>query len=94
MRIPSPAQKKSLESRSRAYHEQLLSPEGYDLYAWLTEERGLSPEALDHFRLGAVLDPDQVSEAPQLAREVKDALESGQIGLHADDLEQFADRLR
>ena len=59
MRIPSPAQKKSLESRSRAYHEQLLNPEGYDLYAWLTEERGLSPEALDHFRLGAVLDPEE-----------------------------------
>jgi hypothetical protein len=44
--------------------------------------------------LTTVLDPDQVSEAHQLAREVKAALESGEIGLHADDLEQFADRLR
>ena len=44
--------------------------------------------------LSTVLDPDQVSEAHQLAREVKNALESGKIGLHADDLEQFADRLR
>lgn len=44
--------------------------------------------------LSTVLDPDQVSEAHQLAREVKAALESGEIGLHADDLEQFADRLR
>jgi hypothetical protein len=44
--------------------------------------------------LSTVLDPDQVSEAHELAREVKTALESGQIGLHADDLEQFADRLR
>ena len=44
--------------------------------------------------LSTVLDPDQVSEAHQLAREVKTALESGEIGLHADDLESFADRLR
>jgi hypothetical protein len=44
--------------------------------------------------LSTVLDPDQVSEAHELAREVKSALESGAIGLHADDLEPFADRLR
>ena len=44
--------------------------------------------------LSTVLDPDQVGEGHQLAREVKSALESGEIGLHADDLEQFADRLR
>jgi hypothetical protein len=35
-----------------------------------------------------------VSEGVQLAREVKTALETGEIGLHADDLEPFADRLR
>jgi hypothetical protein len=44
--------------------------------------------------LSTVLDPEQVSEAHQLALEVKTALESGEIGLHADDLEPFADRLR
>jgi hypothetical protein len=44
--------------------------------------------------LSTVLDPDQVSEGLQLAREVKAALEAGEIGLHADDLEPFADRLR
>jgi hypothetical protein len=44
--------------------------------------------------LSTVLDPDQVSEAHQLAREVKSALEKGEIGLHAGDLEPFADRLR
>jgi hypothetical protein len=44
--------------------------------------------------LSTVLDPEQVSEARQLAREVKEALEAGEIGLHADDLEPFADRLR
>jgi len=44
--------------------------------------------------ISTVLDPNQVSEAHQLAREVKTALESGEIGLHAHDLEPFADRLR
>ena len=44
--------------------------------------------------LSTVLDPDQTSEGLQLAREVKAALETGQIGLHASELEPFADRLR
>jgi hypothetical protein len=44
--------------------------------------------------LSTVLDPDQVSEARQLAREVKAAIEAGEIGLHASELEPFADRLR
>ncbi len=44
--------------------------------------------------MSTVLDPEQQSEALQLAREVKTALEAGEIGLHADDLEPFADRLR
>jgi len=44
--------------------------------------------------ISTVLDPDQTSEARQLALEVKAALEAGEIGLHADDLEPFADRLR
>ena len=44
--------------------------------------------------LSTVLDPDQDSEARQLAREVKSAIEAGEIGLHASELEPFADRLR
>lgn len=44
--------------------------------------------------LSTVLDPDQVSEARQLAREVKSAIEAGEIGLHASELEPFADKLR
>jgi DNA primase len=40
------------------YHEQLLSPEGIGQFDYLTEDRGLSREAIEHFRLGAVLDPD------------------------------------
>jgi len=41
-----------------------------------------------------VLDPDQRSEALQLARAVKAAIEAGEIGLHAQELERFADQLR
>jgi hypothetical protein len=44
--------------------------------------------------LSTVLDPEQDSEAHQLAREVKAAIEAGEIGLHASELEPFADRLR
>ena len=44
--------------------------------------------------LSTVLEPDQDSEARQLAREVKAAIEAGEIGLHASELEPFADRLR
>jgi hypothetical protein len=44
--------------------------------------------------LTTVLDPGQDSEGRALAREVKAAIEAGEIGLHADDLEPFADRLR
>src|SRR4051812_18226777 len=41
-----------------------------------------------------VLDPSQESEARQLARDVKAAIEAGEIGLHAQELERFADQLR
>ena len=44
--------------------------------------------------LTTVLDPSQDSEARALAREVKAAIEAGEIGLKAEDLEPFADRLR
>src|SRR5437868_6436022 len=44
--------------------------------------------------VSTVLDPDQESEARQLARDVKAAIESGEIGLHAHELERLADQLR
>ena len=44
--------------------------------------------------LSTILDPDDDGPARELAREVKAALESGEIGLHAQALEPFADRLR
>ena len=44
--------------------------------------------------VSTVLDPDQAEEALALAREVKAAIEAGEIGLHASELEPFADRAR
>ncbi len=44
--------------------------------------------------VSTVLEPDDVSEGVALAREVRAALEAGEIGLHAHELEPFADRLR
>jgi hypothetical protein len=44
--------------------------------------------------VSTVLDPDDDGPARQLAREVKDALERGEIGLSAQALEPFADRPR
>jgi hypothetical protein len=44
--------------------------------------------------VSTVLDPGQAHEALGLARDVKTAIESGQIGLHAHELEPFADQLR
>ena len=41
-----------------------------------------------------VLDSTHEDGARALARDVKAALESGTIGLHAQDLERFADQLR
>jgi hypothetical protein len=39
--------------------------------------------------MSTALEPHQESEAGKLAREVKAALEAGEIGLHAHELERF-----
>lgn len=44
--------------------------------------------------MSTVLDPENESAALALAREVRAALERGDIGLSAEALEPFADRLR
>jgi hypothetical protein len=44
--------------------------------------------------VSTVLEPGQATEALELARDVKAAIESGEIGLHAHELEPFADQLR
>lgn len=58
----SSAARRSLDKRAWDYHSSLLSPEGHDLYAYLTEERGLTDETIRRFRLGAVVDPDGLDE--------------------------------
>jgi hypothetical protein len=44
--------------------------------------------------LSTVLDPTHEEAARALARDVKAAIEAGTIGLHAHELEPFADELR
>jgi hypothetical protein len=44
--------------------------------------------------LATVHEAHQEPEARALAREVKAAIEAGEIGLHASELEPFADKLR
>ncbi len=44
--------------------------------------------------VSTVLEPGQAREAEALARDVKTAIEAGTIGLHAHELEPFADELR
>jgi hypothetical protein len=44
--------------------------------------------------ISTVLEPDQENEAHALALEVKAAIEAGDVGLHAAELERFADQLR
>ena len=44
--------------------------------------------------MSTILDPSDESAARELAREVKAALEAGEIGLRAEDLEPYADRAR
>lgn len=44
------------------YHEQLKSPEGAPLLAYLTEERHFSQVTIDRFLLGAVVNPAVLDE--------------------------------
>lgn len=44
--------------------------------------------------MSTILDPSDESAGRELAREVKAALEAGEIGLRAEDLEPYADRAR
>lgn len=62
MPVPSDAEKKSLERRATAYHSQLFSPEGTDLLDYLIDARGLHPETISQFQLGAVVNPDGLDD--------------------------------
>lgn len=62
MELLSDALRKSLEKRAVSYHEQLFSPNGSGLLDYLIDERGLQPETLSQFQLGAVVNPDGLDE--------------------------------
>ena len=62
MPVPSSAEKKSLERRATDYHSQLFSPEGTDLLDYLIDARGLQPETISQFQLGAVVNPDGLDD--------------------------------
>jgi len=96
----------SLRASPAIVHAAL--PEGGEVTVWVgvPEDPYLSPREVTNVDLQlregdevlatvtTVLDPDQESEAHQLAREVQSALESGEAALTASALEPFADRLR
>jgi DNA primase len=65
MRKLSSEQRLSLEQRTLAYQEGLLSPDGSDLRDYLEEGRGLTPATIAKFRLGYVESP---GESDDLAR--------------------------
>ncbi len=50
-----------------AYASQLHSPQGADLFSYLVDERGLTPETVQRFRLGAVIEPEE-GDAPAAGR--------------------------
>ena len=62
MQVPSSAEKKSLARRATEYHTQLFSPEGSDLLDYLIDERGLQPDTISQFQLGAVVHPDGLDD--------------------------------
>ena len=62
MALPSSSERRSLVDRVLKYHEQLKSPGGAPLLAYLTEERHFSQETIDRFLLGAVVSPDVLDE--------------------------------
>jgi len=62
MQVPSNAEKKSLERRATEYHNQLFSPEGSDLLDYLIDARGLLPDTISQFQLGAVVHPDGLDD--------------------------------
>lgn len=50
--VPSDSTRAELASALNEYHSNLLAPEGEAVLAYLTEERQLSREAVDFFKLG------------------------------------------
>lgn len=77
----SSALRKSLERRVAAYHEQLLSPQGSNQLAYLTEERGLTVETVKRFRLGVVGEPQESDEPARGSISIPYLTPSGPVSL-------------
>lgn len=94
--------------RAGAVSEHAALPEGGSVEVWVgVPDDSYIPKSQQtnvdlQLREGAsviasvttVLDPEDTGEAQQLAREVCEAIEAGEIALTAHALEPFADRLR
>ena len=77
----SNAQRKSLGKRVESYHEQLFSPSGTDLLDYLTDVRGLEPETLSQFQLGAVVNPEGGDESASGMVSIPYLTRSGPVAL-------------
>lgn len=62
MLVPSESMRASLENATRTYQGNLLAPEGRDVLGYLTEERRLTSEAVDYFKLGYTGDHPQTGD--------------------------------
>jgi DNA primase len=60
--VPSHSEKQSLIERVLSYNDQLKSPDGAPLLAYLMQERHFSLETIDRFQLGAVVRPAVLDE--------------------------------
>lgn len=63
--VPSDSTRAELESALTKYHANLLAPEGSAVRAYLTEERQLTNEAIDHFRLGFTGESPLLGDPPR-----------------------------
>lgn len=81
MELLSNAQRKSLAKRVVSYHEQLFSQSGSALLDYLIDARGLEPETLSQFQLGAVVSPEASDEPAQGKIAIPYLTKSGPVAL-------------
>jgi DNA primase len=62
MSVLSSSERRSLVDRVLKYQDQLRSPEGAGLLAYLTEERQLTQDTISRFLLGAAVSPDGLDD--------------------------------
>jgi len=62
MPVLSQSERKSLVDRVVKYQDQLKSPDGAALFAYLTEDRQLTEETINRFLLGAAVAPEGLDD--------------------------------